>query len=453
MSSMLPSARDMWFLPLGGTGEIGMNVNLYGHHQSWIMVDCGQTFDVPLERSNDHDKHAERHPRVSADLSFIESRRSQLVGLVLTHAHEDHIGAVLDVWEQLQCPIYATKFTLEVLQRKAYRREIAVDLPLVLVDVGSELDIGPFTIKWLSITHSIPEANALLISTPVARLLHTGDWKIDHDPVIGSGFNQSIFKQLAHQKLDAVICDSTNATKPGYSLSEKACERGLGEYISKAQGRVVITCFASNVARLITIARITMALDKHLCVLGPAIETMISTARRCGYWPDELKVTPKRFIGYLPKHQVVIIATGSQGEPRASLSKLALDTHKDCQLDEDDTVLFSSIVIPGNEKPVEKLTKQLSARNIKVVHSESSEFTIHASGHPNQQDLFDMFTWTKSKCVVPVHGEPLHLAACAEIANLAKVPNQLLGLNGDLYSFAPRLSIKRNAIKAGRVVL
>jgi ribonuclease J len=448
-----PTEKELWFLPLGGTGEIGMNVNLYGHSRKWLMIDCGVTFQVPLQRELDEDKGVERHNMVTADISFIANRRDSLCGIVLTHAHEDHLGAVVSQWEQLQCPIYTTAFTAEVLRRKAYRADLPYELPIVVVDTQSILDIGPFTIEWIPTTHSIPDANALLITTPVGRVLHTGDWKIDKNPVVGEGFNKSLFKNLANKNITAMVCDSTNATRPGNSVSEKECEHGLGSLITKAKGRVVVTCFASNVARLITLAKIAQATNRYMCLLGPALENMVSIARSTGFWPEEYKITPRRHIGYLPKHEVLIVATGSQGEPRAGLYKLALNNHRDCDLEKDDTVIFSSIVIPGNENSVKRLTNLLQEREINVVESASCELTIHASGHPNVGDLQQLFDWVKPKCIVPVHGEPKHLLACSEVAKAQGIKQQLVGLNGDLYSLAPRFSIKRKAVSAPRIAL
>ena len=448
-----PTEKELWFLPLGGTGEIGMNVNLYGHNKQWLMIDCGVTFNVPLHRQDDENVGVMRHNMVTADLSFITNRRDALCGIVLTHAHEDHLGGIISQWEHLQCPIYTTAFTAAVLRAKAYRANIEYDLPIVVVESGITLDIGPFTIEWLATTHSIPEANALVITTPVARVLHTGDWKIDVTPVVGKSFNKHLFKQLAAKNITAMVCDSTNATRPGHSFSEQDCERGLGSVISKAKGRVVVTCFASNVARLITLAKIAQATNRYMCLLGPALENMVSIARSTGFWPQDYKITPRRHIGYLPKHEVLIVATGSQGEPRAGLYKLALNNHRDCDLEKDDTVIFSSIVIPGNEKPVKRLTQLLKERDINVIESADCEHVIHASGHPNEDDLIQMFNWVKPKCVVPVHGEPKHLSACARVAKSQGIGHQLVGLNGDLYRLAPQLSIKRSAIDVPRIAL
>ncbi len=443
----------MLFLPLGGTGEIGMNVNLYGHNGQWLMIDCGITFDEPLDRQESNNPSAQKHRVVSADISYITNRRDKLCGLVLTHAHEDHIGAVIHFWEQLQCPIYATAFTAEVVRRKAYRANLPLDLPIVVIDAKTELDIGPFTVKWIPTTHSIPEANALLITTAVGKVLHTGDWKVDYQPVVGSGFNPEFFSVLKNTNISAMVCDSTNADRPGRAHSEKDCERGLGELVSKAKGRVVVTCFASNIARLITLAKIAKATNRYMCLFGQSLENMVAIARATGYWPDDYAITPRRHIGYLPKHEILIVATGSQGEPRSGLYKLAMNTHRDCDLDEQDTVIFSSIVIPGNEKPIKRLTDIFKERRVKVIQSENTELIIHASGHPNEEDLKLLMNLVRPKSVIPVHGEPHHLEACAQVAKSQNISKQLVGLNGDVFKIAPALSIKRASVRAGRVSL
>jgi len=250
-----------------------------------------------------------------------------------------------------------------------------------------------------------------------------------------------------------MVCDSTNANRPGHSLSEKDCEQGLGTLISKARGRVVVTCFASNIARLITLAKIAQASNRYMCLLGPALENMVSIARNTGLWPEELKITPRRHIGYLPKHEILIVSTGSQGEPRAGLYKLALNKHRDCELEKEDTVIFSSIVIPGNEQSVKRLTDLLKEREISVFESANCEHIIHASGHPNADDLTQLFNWVQPQCIVPVHGEPKHLLACSELAKAQGINHQLVGLNGDLYCLSQRFSIKRNIISAPRIAL
>ncbi len=428
-----PKHTDFWFLPLGGTGEIGMNLNLYGHAGSWLMVDCGATFNVPLRPEFDKRFDIHREAFVIPDPAFIVDKVDQLAGIVITHAHEDHIGALLHVWPKLQCPIYTTAFTAEVIRRKFYSAEIFVELPIVEVNSGDDLDIGPFNVRWLSITHSIPEPQALLISTPLGDVFHTADWKIDKAPVVGNKFKPSRFKALAHKNIIAMVCDSTNALRKGYSISEKECEKGLGALISKATGRVVVSCFASNLARVITLARIAQQTGRYVALAGRSLENMVSIARLTGHWPDDLSFTPLRHIGYLPPHEVMIVATGSQGEPNAALSKMATGVFRACLLEKGDSVIFSSIVIPGNEAFIEKVLQQLRDIGVNVTQSENSTHIIHASGHPNELDLQDMYSWVKPNCAVPTHGESAHMLANANIAREAGVLKQVVGTNGDVF--------------------
>lgn len=453
MDTNLPNSQQLWFLPLGGTGEIGMNMNLYGHSQAWLMVDCGASFQSPLLAQDDKNPRAKTYNAVAPDASFIEARKDALCGIVLTHAHEDHIGAVTNIWPNLGCPIYTTPFTAEVLRRKFYQKGRYEDLPIVEVAQNAILDIGPFTVTWMDITHSLPEPQAIKITTALGSVFHTADWKIDLHPVLGKAFNQQQFKNLGKDKILAMVCDSTNALKAGYSVSEKACEKGLGNIISRAKGRVVVSCFASNVARLITLVSIANESGRYVALFGRSLENMVSVARRCGYWPDELKLTHRRHIGYLPAHEIMIIATGSQGEPRAALNKLANNEHRDCELEAGDTVIFSSIVIPGNEKPIEKIVNRLRERDLEVFQSEQCSEVIHASGHPNQGDLSDMYEYVQPQIAIPVHGEQTHMLANARIAKQCGVNKQLVGKNGDLFILRPQVAIKRNFVSAARVIL
>ncbi|MBT1449418.1 ribonuclease J [Glaciecola sp. XM2] len=428
-------------------------MNLYGHSQSWLMVDCGATFQSPLEQRLDKDPHAKVYDVVAADPAFIEARRDQLCAIVLTHAHEDHIGAVTEIWPSLGCPIYATPFTAEVLRRKFYQKQRFENLPIIEVQTNQTLDIGPFTVTWLAITHSLPEPQALKITTAVGSVFHTADWKIDKQPVVGKPFDPSTFIAMQKQKILAMVCDSTNALKPGFSTSEKACEKGLGSIISRAKGRVVVSCFASNLARLITLVKIAKANGRYVALFGRSLENMVSVARRCGYWPDDLSITHSRHIGYLPPHEVLIIATGSQGEPRTGLNKLATNMHRDCELESGDTVIFSSIVIPGNEKPIEKLVNALRNREIEVYQSHACEEVIHATGHPNQGDLATMYDYVKPNIAIPTHGEAQHMQANANIAQKQGVPKQLLGSNGDLFVMAPQVQMKRKFVATSRIAI
>ena len=470
---MTPSSQDFWFLPLGGTGEIGMNVNLYGHAEQWLMVDCGITFDEPLTpvssivsstattnsattneaTTNAVGSNADKHPLVTANIDFISKQRQRLQGIVLTHAHEDHIGALAYLWPRLGCPVYATAFTAEVVRRKLSQLGLQEKVPLFIIDPTETLQLGTFNINWLATTHSIPEPYALVISTPLGRVLHTADWKIDAHPVTSSPFQPQHFKALQEDSITALVGDSTNATKAGFSVSERACYDGLLATIKPLTGRVVVACFASNIARLISLARIALKTDRYLSLFGRSLQNMYSIARAQGLWPTELSVIDPSHAGYLPPQEVLIVATGSQGERRAALGRLADDCHPHLALEKGDTVLFSSIVIPGNEKAVNGLIIKFEKLGVDVIQSEYSVLPIHASGHPCQEELKLMYHWVKPEIAIPVHGEPQHLQAHAEIAQQCGVKKTYVGRNGDLYLLAPQPGIRRGKVKAGRIAI
>ena len=443
---MIANDQQFWFVPLGGTGEIGMNMNLYGHSGQWLMVDCGITFDEPLTPGG-HDKFRV----IAADPQFITQQKESLAGIVITHAHEDHLGGLAHLWRRFDVPVYTTPFTAEVLRRKLAQVGLSGAVPIHEVSTGATLQVGAFTLRWLAITHSVPEPHGLLVETPAATVFHTADWKIDFKPGIGEGFDKRIFQSLSNLSVDAMVCDSTNALKPGYSISEADCAEGLYKKINSQRGRVVVTCFASNVARLIALARIAQKTQRYFAVLGRSLLNMISIARVTGYWPEELDVIDGKHIGYLPSEEVLVAVTGSQGEPRAALHRLAYDTHYDLTLDAGDCVLFSAMVIPGNETPVENIVKQLERRKIQVILSEQSDEPIHASGHPNKQELHDMYQWVKPKMAIPVHGEAEHIEANARVAKNAGVTKHFAGRNGDLYQIAQQPMLKRGAVKTGRI--
>lgn len=443
---MTPTAADFWFLPLGGTGEIGMNMNLYGHDDQWLMVDCGVTFatpDAPLD---------EPHIQM-ADPAFIADRREQLAGLVITHAHEDHIGAVAHLWPFLRCPVYTTPFTAEILRRKLVEAQIYGIVPVHVVPVGGHQQIGVFSVDWVTLTHSIPEPQALVISTPAGRAFHTADWKLDANPVLGPPYDPKEYARLGEQDIQAMICDSTNAMLPGHSESESELFPGLLDAVNAATGRVVVTCFASNLARLVTLSRVAEATNRHICLLGRSLRNMVSAATVTGTWPGKNGFVPPEHLGYLPRHAVMAIATGSQGESRAALAKLSRDHFHHMQLDEGDTVIFSARMIPGNEEAVETLIKRLHYKGVDVITADDTARPIHASGHPSQDELTAMYQWVKPRVAIPVHGEPPHLAANGQVAAEQGVPRQLIGRNGDLYFIAPVPGIRRGAVSTGRLGL
>jgi ribonuclease J len=424
-----------------------MNMNLYGHDDQWLMVDCGVTFNDTLTPDS-----SQTFDMICADPAFITRQKENLAGLVITHAHEDHIGAVAELWPRLECTVYTTPFTAEFLRRKLAQVGRAGQVPIVEVDSGDIMMIGAFEVQWLPLTHSLPEPHALVIRTQAGSVFHTGDWKIDAKPVIGNPFDPLPFQALAKENIDAMVCDSTNAPRPGRSISEGDCLPGLKHHIEQATGRVVVACFGSNIARLITLIRIAQQTGRHVGLMGRSLINMVGTARSAGVWPSDCPTIESNHLAYLPPEEVLAIATGSQGEPRTALARLANDSHFDMEISEGDTVIFSAMVIPGNEEAVERLVKNLKRKKVDVILSEHSELPIHASGHPSADDVADLYRWVKPRIAIPVHGEAEHMQANAEIARREGVPNQLTGLNGDLFDIS-KGRLRKKAVRTGRIVL
>lgn len=443
---MTPTSSDLWFLPLGGCGEIGMNMNLYGHDGQWLMVDCGVTFAAPDAPPT------EPHVQM-ADPRFIEERQQDLAGLVITHAHEDHIGAVAHLWTRLRCPVYTTPFAAEILRRKL--GEVGMDglVPIIIVPRSERRHIGVFDVEWVDLTHSIPEPSALMIRTPAGSVFHTADWKLDPNPVLGDAYDPERYRQLGKEAVTAMVCDSTNAVVPGHSVSELALVAGLHDVVAAATGRVVVTAFASNLARLVTLAQVARETGRHLCLLGRSLNNMVSAARVTGLWPEGVTLVPPHDLAHFPRAAVLAIATGSQGEPRAALSRLARDRHPHLSLDAGDRVVFSARIIPGNEVEVGRLIQALQTRDIEVITDEAHTVPIHASGHPAAEELQAMYGWIQPEIAIPVHGEAEHIEANAEIARTSGVPRQLRGRNGDLFFIAPIPGIRRDAATVGRLGL
>lgn len=416
-----PTADELLFLPLGGTGEIGMNFTLYGHDGAWIIVDIGITFggdDFP------------EYDVMMADPAFIAHRRERLVGILLTHAHEDHVGALPYLWRKLRCPIYATPFTAALARYKLARAGVD-DAPLFEVALGARFQLGPFAVEYIGMTHSIPEPNALLIGTPAGAVLHTGDWKLDERPVVGATYDLKRLHGLRREPLRAMVCDSTNAVVPGSSGSESSLYAPLAELVEQAGGRVVVTAFASNIARLVTLARVAAASGRRFGVIGQALERMVAIAMSTGHWPEDLpELVGGRGLGFLPPREVFAACTGSQGEPRSALVRMASDMHRDLLLDPGDTVIFSSRLIPGNERSVERVQQRLRQLGVEVVTDADAH--VHVSGHPAQDDLRRLYGWVRPPAVIPVHGTPRHLVANAELAEACHVPQVRVVENGDL---------------------
>ncbi|MEP7702582.1 ribonuclease J [Paraglaciecola sp. 25GB23A] len=435
-----------------------MNMNLYGHAGSWLMVDCGVTFQSPLRPEYLQTEGSSVLARdifdvVSADPSFISSRKQQLAGIVITHAHEDHVGALPYLWQRFKCPVYTTKYTAEILRRKLNRDNLAQRMPIIEVETNQRVDIGPFNVEWLGITHSIPEPHALMIRTEAGSVFHTADWKIDKKPITDQPFNAHPFKLLAKQNVNAMVCDSTNALRPGHSISESECSAGLLELVEQATGRVVVGCFSSNIARMISLAQIAQKTGRYLALFGRSLQNTVGAAKATGHWPDDLNVIDAYHAGYLLKHEVLAVATGSQGESRAALSQMAQDNYRNLSLEADDLIIFSSIIIPGNEKLIDRMIEQFHQRKIRTILAEEHSKPIHASGHPYQDELKLMYEWVKPQLAIPTHGEPKHLRANADIANQCHVPKSLTGLNGDLFIIAPQPKLIKSAVKTGRIAL
>lgn len=454
---MTPDNEDLWFLPLGGSGEIGMNLNLYGHNSQWLIVDCGLTFSdkPPPQKESLETTHSRssRHDVQMADPTFIAERASDIAGLVITHAHEDHIGAVAYLWPQLRCPVYTTAFTAYILRRKLAECDLLDDVELRVVEPGDTIDIGHFNVEWIGMTHSTPEPCGLLITTAAGTIFHTGDWKLDANPVVGSTYNGDRYRELGPLSIDAMVCDSTNATVPGNTPSESDVYDGLKNLISNAPGRVVVTCFGSNLARVATLAQIASDTGRHVGMIGRSMINMVNAGRATGLLTTDINIVEAQHLGYLPPESVLLLATGSQGEPRTALHRLSTNTFRDMELEPSDTVIFSSRVIPGNEESIAALTERLESLGVTVFGEHNVEALIHVSGHPARGDLEAMYSWVKPDLVIPVHGEDSHMQANTEIAREAGVGRQIQGKNGDLFIIAPNKAIRRNCVPAGRLTL
>jgi len=442
---MIPAQDDLWFLPLGGCGEIGMNMNLYGHDGQWLMVDCGVTF-----RDADGSSRSGFDVQMP-DPAFIVERRDALQGLLLTHAHEDHIGAVAHLWPRLRCPVWATPFTAEMLRRKLAEKGLEGRVPVHLVEPGERHRHGVFDVEWVAVTHSIPDPCALVVRTPAGNVFHTADWKLDPQPVVGHHYAQERLQQLGQEGIDTIVCDSTCADRPGHSLSEAALRPGLLSVVDGARGRVIAACFGSNIARLQTLASVAHECGRHIGLLGRSLINTASAARTVGLWTERETLVASEHLGYLPRETLLLVATGSQAEPRTALNRLSLDTFRELSLDPGDTVVFSSRIIPGNESTVESMCERLRQRGVLVVRPENVELPIHASGHPSQQELETMYGWIGPHTLVPVHGEPMHLQTQCEVAARAGIERQLLGRNGDLFVLSGQDGVRHDAATVGRL--
>src|SRR5499427_9221226 len=403
-------AGALYFVPLGGAGEIGMNLNVYGYQGDWLIIDCGVTF------GDDSQPGLEV---VMPNPAFIVERREHLLGIVATHAHEDHIGAIPYLWRQLRCPIWATPFTASFLRAKLAETGFADQVKINVVPLSGRFTIGPFDLELITLTHSIPEPNAVALRTPVGTVLHTGDWKFDPDPLIGSTFDEIALRQLGDDGVLAMIGDSTNALRPGTSGSEAELRRSLIDLVGRYDARVAVACFASNVARLESIARAAAAHDREVALVGRSLWRIDKAARENGYLADLPRFLTEDEAGYVPADRILLICTGSQGEPRAALARIARQDHAHIDLEPGDVVIFSSRIIPGNEKAIGRLHNALVRLGIDIV-TEADHF-VHVSGHPARAELVRMYQMVRPQVAIPVHGEARHLLAHAQLASECQV--------------------------------
>jgi ribonuclease J len=421
---------ELVFAPLGGLGEIGMNCALYGYGpanaRQWLMVDLGVAFageDLPGV------------DLIMPDLSFMEKAKKNLVGVIITHAHEDHIGALAELWPDLGAPVYMTRFAAGLAEARRLGEPGAPKIPLKVVAQGEKVAIGPFVVEFIAVAHSIPESTALAIRTPAGLVVHTADWKIDPSPIIGLPTDEARLKALGDEGVLALVCDSTNVLREGESPSERDVAKTLAWLIGEAKGRVVVTTFASNVARLRSAAEAGFAAGRQVLILGRAIERVVAVARECGMLDGVPPFLGMDAFERLPRDKVLALATGSQGEPRAALARMAGDEHPTAELNAGDTVIFSSRTIPGNEKAVGKIINAFVTAGVEVVTDRTA--LVHVSGHPRRAEMAKMYAWVRPRIAVPAHGEPLHLSEHVAFARAQGVPEVLRAFDGDLVRFAP----------------
>tara|TARA_Y100000590_G_scaffold62565_3_gene66995 strand:+ start:2513 stop:4192 length:1680 start_codon:yes stop_codon:yes gene_type:complete len=441
ITSYIPK-NELLFSPIGGVGQIGMNFYLYGTQGKWVIVDLGITFG-----------NSEETPGIDIILpnhEFVKKNRKNLLGIIITHAHEDHIGAVGHFWPQLQCPVFATPFASAVLKRKLKELKIKPNF-LKTISLDSNFKLGPFDIDVISTTHSIPEPNAIGIKTKFGNVLHTGDWKFDPKPLVGKNFNDERLKSFSKKGVLAIVSDSTNSNVEGHSGSEEKLRESLVKIVQKIPNRIAITSFSSNLARLETFAHVASKSGRVAALCGRSLWTMYKAALDTGYLKNIKPFLDEREIMVYPKDQVLLICTGSQGEPRAALSRIANDTHQNIFLEPSDTVIFSSKVIPGNERSITKVQNDLKEKNVNVV-TESEEF-VHVSGHPNIEELKKMYEWVKPEIIIPVHGEYHHLKSNIEIAKKCGIKKGLILKNGLLLKLSPGNPKIIGSVPTGRLML
>ena len=417
--------EELFFCPLGGSGEIGMNMNLFGYgtpeDTKWLIVDMGVTFA---------DESVPGIDLIYPDPGFIIDKKKDLLGIVLTHAHEDHIGAVAHIWPKLKCNIYSTPFTSVLVKEKFKEKKIDIEKYLKIVQLNGSIKLENFNVEFVTLTHSILEPNGLIIKTPMGTILHTGDWKCDPNPLIGDSINEKRLKEIGNEGVVAMICDSTNVFNPGRAGSENDVRNSLLKIMRNINKRIIVTSFASNVARMETIFYCAEKTGREISLVGRSMNRIFKAARQCGYLDKVKEPIDPRDAKKIPREKIVLLCTGSQGEPNGAMMRITSDIHPDIAIEKEDTVIFSSKIIPGNEKKLFKMHNQLVKNGIEVI-SEENEF-VHVSGHPNREDLKDMYNWIKPRSVIPVHGEHRHMAEHINFAKEMQVPYPLQVENGDV---------------------
>jgi len=417
--------KELFFCPLGGSGEIGMNMNLFGYGSpedtKWLIVDMGVTFA---------DESVPGIDLIYPDPGFIVDKKKDLLGIVLTHAHEDHIGSVAHIWPKLKCNIYSTPFTSVLIKEKFKEKKIDIEKYLKIVQLNGSIKLENFNVEFVTLTHSILEPNGLIIKTPMGTILHTGDWKCDPNPLIGDSINEKRLKEIGNEGVVAMICDSTNVFNPGRAGSENDVRDNLLKIMRNINKRIIVTSFASNVARMETIFYCAEKTGREISLVGRSMNRIFKAARQCGYLDKVKEPIDPRDAKKIPREKIVLLCTGSQGEPNGAMMRITSDIHPDIAIEKEDTVIFSSKIIPGNEKKLFKMHNQLVKNGIEVI-SEENEF-VHVSGHPNREDLKDMYNWIKPRSVIPVHGEHRHMAEHINFAKEMQVPYPLQVENGDV---------------------
>jgi len=419
-----------------------MNLNLYGTKGKWLMVDCGITFG---------DETTPGIEIIMPDISFIIDRRDDLAGMVITHGHEDHIGAIEHLWPQLRCPVYATKFTADLIRSKLSRLDLKNHVKIIELPCGGTFEIGPFQGEMIRITHSIPESHMLALTTAHGRVLHTGDWKLDPDPVVGDLTDEKRLQQLGAEGLMALIGDSTNALVPGRSGSERGVQDSFNELFGTIKHRIVLTCFASNIARLKSITAAAKKHGRYVTLVGRSLWRNAEIAEDCGYLPEFNDFLSENEAMLSPRNKVVMICTGCQGEARSALWRIAVDDHPEVELQQGDTVIFSSRDIPGNEKAIARLQNRLIARGLRLITE--SQAHVHVSGHPAQEELAELYQWTRPNLILPVHGEARHQMEHARIANECQIPHTLIPSNGQIIRLGPGVHEIVGEVPHGRLGL